>query len=145
MSDLLRPCITCGELSLQARCGEHQLQRTPKAGANELGYDYAWQKLSARARRLQPFCEDCGSPEDLTADHSVEAWKRKAAGKVIRLRDISVVCRRCNSERGAARGEKASDQWRKTWGEGVADDVLDRRAKAKFPTDCESFSTEEVG
>ena len=88
---------------------------------------------------------DEGDDVRLTADHSVEAWKRKAAGKVIRLRDISVVCRRCNSERGAARGEKASDQWRKTWGEGVAEDVLDRRAKAKFPTDCESFSTEEVG
>lgn len=76
------------------------------------GYDAAWDRLSKRARKAQPFCLDCGSPEDLTADHNSETWKRKAAGKVLRLRDVDVVCRRCNSERGAARGEKATDKWR---------------------------------
>lgn len=143
MSDLLKPCVTCGELSDQPHCIEHRLQRSPKPGATELGYDYAWQKLSARARKLQPFCEDCGATDDLTADHSVEAWKRKAAGKVIRLRDISVVCRRCNSERGAARGERASDEWRTPGGQTPLHPVPDRRAKALFPTECESFSLEE--
>lgn len=76
------------------------------------GYDNTWERLSKRARKLQPFCEDCGSPDDLTGDHTEEAWKRREAGKVIRLKDIAVVCRRCNSERGAARGEKSTDQWR---------------------------------
>lgn len=78
----------------------------------ERGYDSRWKRLSLRARRLQPFCSDCGSADDLTADHSVEAWKRHEAGKPIRLQDIDVVCRRCNSDRGAARGANANDDYR---------------------------------
>jgi 5-methylcytosine-specific restriction protein A len=54
---------------------------------------------------LQNFCTDCGSVEDLQADHTPEAWARKAAGKPIRLRDVDVVCGECNRRRGAARGE----------------------------------------
>lgn len=78
----------------------------------ERGYDAAWRRLSARARRLSPFCEDCGTTDDLTADHTVIAWQRKAEGKPIRLQDIAVVCRTCNAERGAARGDGATDEWR---------------------------------
>lgn len=59
--------------------------------------------MSKRARRLQPWCSDCGTVEDLSADHSVEAWARRAEGKAIRLQDIEVVCRSCNSRRGRAR------------------------------------------
>lgn len=76
------------------------------------GYDSRWTRLSRRARELQPFCSDCGSTDDLTADHSTTAWERRAAGKTIRLRDVDVVCRRCNGERGAARGVTASDEHR---------------------------------
>ena len=74
----------------------------------ERGYDAAWTRLSARARKLQPFCSDCGRLDDLTCDHTPEAWRRKSAGLPIRLEDVAVVCRPCNSERGAARGEKVS-------------------------------------
>lgn len=83
-----------------------------RGNRHQRGYDNTWQRLSKRARKLQPFCEDCGSTDDLTGDHTEEAWRRREAGKVIRLQDIAVVCRRCNSERGAARGEKSSDVWR---------------------------------
>lgn len=83
----------------------------------ERGYGWTWQKLSKRARRLQPFCLDCGSEHDLTTDHSMTAWQRIADGKTVRLKDIDVVCRRCNSERGAARGEQATDKFRQTHGE----------------------------
>lgn len=76
------------------------------------GYDNEWQRLSLRARRRQPWCSDCGSPHDLTADHSVAAWQRKEAGKSIRLQDIDVVCRSCNAVRGAARGPEATDDHR---------------------------------
>lgn len=76
----------------------------------ERGYDARWQRLSKRARKLQPFCSDCGSPEDLTADHTIEAWRRYEQGKAIRLKDIDVVCRRCNSERGEARGQNISER-----------------------------------
>lgn len=87
----------------------YQIQR---GNSTERGYDHQWSKLSKRARARQPFCTDCGSPNDLTADHSVEAWKRRDAGKTIRLRDIDVVCRPCNTERGAARGDGAEDTYR---------------------------------
>jgi 5-methylcytosine-specific restriction enzyme A len=100
----LKPYVSCGELSDQSRCPEHRPQQV-KASAASRGYDNAWTRLSRKARKLQPFCLDCGSTEDLQADHSPEAWRRKAAGKTIRLRDIDVVCGPCNRRRGAARGD----------------------------------------
>jgi 5-methylcytosine-specific restriction protein A len=89
----LRPCIGCGLPTPLTRCPECR------------GYDHAWDRLSRRARRLQPFCSDCGATEDLQTDHTPEAWARKAAGKPIRLQDIDVVCQDCNIARGAARPE----------------------------------------
>lgn len=89
--------------------GERELYRGSRQSR---GYDERWTRLSRRARALQPFCSDCGATDDLTADHSTTAWERRAAGKAIRLRDIDVVCRRCNGERGAARGVTATDEHR---------------------------------
>ena len=96
---LLRPCVVCGELTREARCSLH----TTKASSAARGYDAAWFRLSARARRAQPFCSVCGATEDLTCDHSPEAWKRKERGLAIRLCDVDVLCRSCNSRKGAAR------------------------------------------
>src|SRR5690625_4902711 len=75
-----------------------------KSATQQLGID------SQRARRLQPFCSDCGREDQLTADHSPAAWQRQAEGKPIRLEDIDVVCRRCNAERGPARGSDAIER-----------------------------------
>lgn len=100
----LSPCIECGEPTTGPRCTEHQLSSPPKAlSPTELGYDSTWRRLSERARRLQPWCSDCHTTEDLTTDHSERAWRRRAEGKVIRLRDVDVVCRSCNAKRGRAR------------------------------------------
>lgn len=99
----MRPCVVCGEPSDRARCSQHAI-RKPDSRAK--GYDTAWTRLSKRARRLQPFCTDCGTTEDLQADHTPEAWRRKAEGKPIRLQDIAVVCGPCNRARGAARGRQ---------------------------------------
>lgn len=85
----------------------------------ERGYGAAWRRLSRRARRLQPWCSDCGRTDELTADHSPEAWRRVALGKPVRLEDIDVVCRWCNADRGPARGPDAVD--RPTMGSGVAE------------------------
>lgn len=119
---LMKPCITCGELSDAARCPEHTEAKFV-APTTARGYGAAWQKLSVRARRLQPFCSDCGATDDLTADHSPEAWERVAAGLPVRLADVDVVCRGCNSRRGRAR----------PWGEGVNRPDVDRRARQSFP------------
>ena len=83
--------------------------RARRGTSRERGYDYTWEKLSIRARKLQPFCSECSSTLDLTVDHTPEAWARKAAGKAIRLQDIVVLCRSCNSSAGAARGDRARD------------------------------------
>ncbi len=98
----MAPCLDCGEPSDGPRCTEHSTD--PKAPSGDRGYDWQWTQLSRRARRLQPWCTDCGSTTDLQADHSPEAWARKAAGKAVRLKDIDVVCGPCNIARGAARG-----------------------------------------
>lgn len=103
----MRPCLTCGEPSDGRRCPEHTVDT--KAPATDRGYDWAWTKLSARARRLQPFCTDCGATEDLQLDHTEDTWARKAARKTIRLQDTGgVVCGPCNRARGAARGPSAT-------------------------------------
>lgn len=102
----LRPCLDCGTPTNGPRCTEHTDDTKPTATAR--GYDWTWQKLSKRARKLQPFCLDCGSTADLQTDHSPEAWQRKAAGKPIRLQDIQVLCGPCNRAAGAARGHTAT-------------------------------------
>lgn len=102
----LTACLDCGEPSDGPRCPEHTTDT--KAPAAARGYDAAWTRLSKRARRLQPFCSDCGSTEDLQCDHTPEAWARKAAGKAIRLQDVQVLCGPCNRAAGAARGPSAT-------------------------------------
>lgn len=98
----MKPCLSCGEPSEETRCPDHQ--RPDERGTPaERGYDWTWQKLSKRARALQPWCSDCFTTDDLTTDHSPQAWARKAAGKAIRLRDVDVVCRSCNAKRGRAK------------------------------------------
>ena len=98
----LQPCLVCGELATGNRCPEHQ-PADERPSPEERGYDSAWRRLSERARRLQPFCSDCFTRDDLTTDHSETAWRRKAEGKPIRLRDVDVLCRSCNAKRGRAR------------------------------------------
>lgn len=105
----LRPCIDCGQPTDQTRCPDcaptHNTQRT--TSFRDRGYSAAWDKLSKRARKLQPFCTDCGATENLQLDHTPETWARIAAGKVVRLEHTGgVVCGRCNTRRGAARGSK---------------------------------------
>lgn len=122
-----KPCIECGEPGPDSRCAEHRREVRRDGGwaaesarraelglqsAAARGYDAEWRRLSERARRAQPFCVDCGhwgnNGNPLTADHSAEAWDRRMLGLPIRLCDVEVVCRRCNSARGAARARVAS-------------------------------------
>lgn len=105
-------CIDCGVPTERTRCDEcrpahakltRQGRPDRKGSARKRGYDTHWDMLSRRARALQPWCHDCGATEDLEADHSTEAWERKAAGLPLRLADIEVVCGPCNRARGRQR------------------------------------------
>ena len=91
----MKLCIECGEPSEQSRCAEHQLPARDKPSASSRGYNAAWSRLSQHARRLQPWCSDCQTGDDLTGDHLV--WP------ATKLEHVDVVCRTCNSKRGASR------------------------------------------
>ena len=107
---MLSVCLGCGEPTEGTRCGpcaydhERAIERPTR---EQRGYDKRWRRLSERARKLQPFCEDCGSTTNLTTDHSPEAWRRRARGLAVRLQDVSVVCVACNNRRGRARPSPA--------------------------------------
>lgn len=122
-------CADCGTVYEREKSGskcddckpteKERARYTPKMSARQNGYDSAWDRLSKRARELSPLCEECGRTDDLTTDHTPEAWERKAAGKTIRLQDVRVLCREHNSSAGAARGPRARPRvkpyvWRRT-------------------------------
>lgn len=95
-----RPCIVCGVPTAGTRCPVHEAERTARVDARRgsstaRGYGYRWSLLRAEAIRRQPFCADCGATTDLTGDHRV--WPART------LADVAVVCRGCNSARGAVR------------------------------------------
>lgn len=113
MARFKTPCTRCGEPTRQTQCNEcqpvsdRQRVRTDqqvKTSPAARGYDSRWRRLSERARKIQPFCTDCGSTTDLQADHSPEAWERYKRGLPLRVIDVEVTCGRCNRARGAARG-----------------------------------------
>lgn len=88
------PCLVCGVPSLEGRCPQHRLpDRRPSPSRR--GYGRAWARLSRYVRALSPVCVDCGATDNLTADHL--RWP--ATGPA----DVEVVCRACNSRRGARR------------------------------------------
>jgi 5-methylcytosine-specific restriction protein A len=114
MTSIPKPCLDCGDLSSESRCEVHTATRTQaeqkqrdrdrdRLSPRERGYDTQWRRLSERARRLQPWCSDCGAIEDLSADHKPKAWQRKAQGKALRLCDVDVLCNGCNSRRESSR------------------------------------------
>jgi 5-methylcytosine-specific restriction endonuclease McrA len=94
---LARPCLRCGTvIAAGSRCPNC----TPaKAKTAARGYGTRWQRLARAAIKLHPWCTDCsttGTPDNpLTGDHL--RWPAHT------LADIEVVCRRCNSRRGARR------------------------------------------
>jgi len=118
----LRPCLACGQPSAGPRCPAHTTHR-PKPSPRQRGYDAAWDRLSKKARRLQPWCTDCGATDGLELDHLPTAWERHDAGLPIRLTDVQVCCGPCNRARGAGR----------TRGESPGPPPGTPRFEAKFP------------
>ena len=105
MSLLPRPCITCGDLTDASHCAEHTPRppdRRRGRGRDHVGRGAAWDRLSRRARSFQDWCTDCGSRDDLTADHLPSAWHKVIKHRALTLHDVEVVCRSCNSRRGPA-------------------------------------------
>lgn len=97
---MLTSCLECGEPSEGTRCDEHAIKRQPRAWtARDTG---RWRRLSRRLRKMQPFCLQCGTPDDLTVDHIVPL---DAGGDPFDVSNLQVICRRHNSMKGTTWGE----------------------------------------
>ena len=115
MATVPRPCIECGTPSPGTRCPPCEAERLAAVDAargtpSARGYDAAWRRLSARARRLTPWCADAHlSPCHgvLTTDHLPGAWEKRARGERLTLLDVECVCAGHNGMRGARRGRTA--------------------------------------
>lgn len=103
---LLRPCLTCGEPSPESRCPDHayaHARTRERETPEQRGYDSAWRRLSRRARSRQNFCTRCQSTRNLSVDHLPSAWWKKEHRLPITLRDVQVVCAKCQAELGSSR------------------------------------------
>ncbi len=96
---LARPCLACGQPS---RNGPRCEQCAPRT-TTERGYGAAWQRLARNAIARQPYCSTCGATDDLTGDHVHPL----ARGGTMHG-SIDVLCRSCNSRKGAASSDHAA-------------------------------------
>lgn len=106
----MKPCIVCGEPSQDTRCAEHPKKRIREQSRDRVtrANRAAWKNLSARLRKLQPWCLVPGCPStDLTVDHIVPLSE---GGEPYAVDNLRVLCRRHNALR--------------TRGDGVVDDLL---------------------
>jgi 5-methylcytosine-specific restriction endonuclease McrA len=81
-------CLRCGQ---RTRNGSYC---TACARMRRAIYDRD-RRRSAAAVQASPYCAECGSTSDLTADHIVPISKGGALGP------LRVLCRTCNSRRGS--------------------------------------------
>jgi 5-methylcytosine-specific restriction endonuclease McrA len=91
-----KPCLVCGVVTDgPSWCPQHIPVRKRPAGR----YNYRWRKASKAARTAQPWCSRCGSTIDLTGDHVLPM--ARGGERNPEVEDIVVLCRRCNSSKGA--------------------------------------------
>lgn len=79
MSDLMKPCLRCGEPAAGGRCVDHPKpvhSGTPNVKHPAYANNGRWKRLSQRLRKQQRFCELCGSTDNLTVDHIVRFTDR---------------------------------------------------------------------
>lgn len=103
-----RPCLRCGELSPESYCPEHRRERWNRRVSRSSEYGPNWTALSRKCRKLQPWCTQCGSTEQLETHHTVEAWLKLKHVGALTFSDaekglLIVLCHRCNVAAGAAR------------------------------------------
>ena len=105
----MKLCTVCGVVTSRAgsRCTEHARQ-SDRSRHNALYSTRAWQRLSARVLRAWrgeqcDWCPGYGRPahraSDLTVDHVVPL---AAGGAPFDIANTAVLCRSCNSTKGAS-------------------------------------------
>lgn len=99
-----QPCLTCRKPTTNgARCGicEPEYRRAREAKRNrptakQRGYDATYRANRRATIAAQPWCDECGSPFKLTADHIVQP---RHGGDSSR-ENLRTLCSTCNSRRG---------------------------------------------
>ncbi len=106
-SGLLRPCLTCGELSPNARCGAHaqavEAQRNRRGvAARGPGWQRRSRAMLAAWRRQGRGCEypGCGTLVDLTVHHVTPA--SRVPDDATTPREYVPMCRSHNAKLGAS-------------------------------------------
>lgn len=100
----MKPCLVCLTPTSGTRCPSceraHERQRgTP----TQRGYTYAWSRIVAEAIEAQPWCSVCGATADLTGDHIVPLSRGGSNDRA----NCRVLCRSCNSAKGARQGGRS--------------------------------------
>jgi 5-methylcytosine-specific restriction enzyme A len=86
-------CLGCGTRTKGSRCATCQARRDRARGTtSERGYGTAHQRRARAVIAAQPWCSDCGSTLDLTADHITPLARGGHP-----LGPLRVLCRSCNS------------------------------------------------
>jgi len=93
------------------------------------GYDNDWLRLSANAIAQHPYCSNCGSTEDLTADHIVPKARR---GRNV-LSNVQVLCRSCNASKGTGGGVTLEKRSQRNPLPGFREENVMREAQQKNP------------
>ena len=94
-----KPCLVCGVVTPgPSWCEAHTPVRPPRRRPNGR-YSGAWRRASSAARKAQPWCSLCGSTTDLTGDHVIPL--ARGGDPEPPAEEIVVLCRRCNSSKGA--------------------------------------------
>ncbi|GAB4582177.1 HNH endonuclease [Nocardia sp. IFM 10818] len=93
-------CLECGEPSASRWCEQHKpVVHHTDSGTNHRGPDRRrWERLSAKLRKLQPWCTACGATTNLTVDHIQPLNLRPDLA--FDLGNLQVLCRKCNSAKG---------------------------------------------
>lgn len=98
----MKPCIVCGIPGEDTRCQEHALKKEVRRDRVTRQNRARWKNLSARLRRLQPWCSWCLTGSDLTVDHIIPL---EHGGDPYALTNLQVLCRSCNRAKGLTRGD----------------------------------------
>ncbi|BBY42184.1 HNH endonuclease [Mycolicibacterium celeriflavum] len=97
---IARPCIGCGEViptgsyCTDCKPADTRTDREHVAWRNGA----RWKAFSKRLRRLAPFCEHCGTADDLTVDHLLPVHDYPELAYA--AENCRVLCRPCNGKRG---------------------------------------------
>lgn len=92
-----KPCIKCGEPSPGTYCPGCRPADT-RTDRNRATNTTRWKAFSKRLRRASPFCETCGSVEDLSVDHllPVSDYPELEYAE----ENCRILCKPCNGKRG---------------------------------------------